>query len=201
MVLTLVSISIILGVFLITQVYKNSDLEKRLKRLEGDFEPPVNVIVGKIPENISLSDVDPKHTLIRDVLESARLEDWKAEVEQDHRLSGSFAYMLGFNNPSNTVEIKVRFYLDEETRGKGGIYKPSIGFLIIKTTESVVSYDKDENKGSDIENEICLFLWENVIKYHNNINDQLKRDYENSIKNIKSKLTTLNRDRKLKNII
>ena len=201
MVLTLVSISIILGVFLITQVYKNSDLEKRLKRLEGDFEPPVNVIVGKIPENISLSDVDPKHALIRDVLESARLEDWKAEVEQDHRLSGSFAYMLGFNNPSNTVEIKVRFYLDEETRGKGGIYKPSIGFLIIKTTESVVSYDKDENKGSDIENEICLFLWENVIKYHNNINDQLKRDYENSIKNIKSKLTTLNRDRKLKNII
>lgn len=201
MVLTLVSISIILGVFLITQVYKNSDLEKRLKRLEGDFEPPVNVIVGKIPENISLSDVDPKHTLIRDVLESARLEDWKAEVEQDHRLSGSFAYMLGFNNPSNTVEIKVRFYLDEETRGKGGIYKPSVGFLIIKTAESVVSYDKDENKGSDIENEICLFLWENVIKYHKNINDQLKRDYENSIKNIKSKLTTLNRDRKLKNII
>ena len=201
MVLTLVSISIILGVFLITQVYKNSDLEKRLKRLEGNFEPPVNVIVGKIPENISLSDVDPKHTLIRDVLESARLEDWKAEVEQDHRLSGSFAYMLGFSNPANTVEIKVRFYLDEETRGKGGIYKPSVGFLIIKTAESVVSYDKDENKGSDIENEICLFLWENVIKYHKNINDQLKRDYENSIKNIKSKLTTLNRDRKLKNII
>ena len=208
MLLTLVSISIILSVFLITQVYKNFDLEKRVKHLEGEFEPPKIVILEKIPDKITLSNVDPDHNIIKDVIESIDLENWSCNVEEEFRFS-SYAYNLTFKNPSNSVEVISRFYLDPKeikerkffSKKITKAFASSIGLFIIRSNDAYISYDKEESKGTPIESELCLFLWRKVLQYHINTNDELRLGYESSIKNIKSKLLTLNRDRKLQNII
>ena len=208
MLLTLLSISIILSVFLITQVYKNFDLEKRVKHLEGEFEPPKIVILEKIPDKITLSNVDPDHNIIKDVIESIDLENWSCNVEEEFRFS-SYAYNLTFKNPSNSVEVISRFYLDPKeikerkffSKKITKAFASSIGLFIIRSNDAYISYDKEESKGTPIESELCLFLWRKVLQYHINTNDELRLGYESSIKNIKSKLLTLNRDRKLQNII
>ncbi len=191
MILTLI-ITILFCGFLL---YKNVLIENRLLILEKGLPIPKDTIVGKIPEQLTISDVDDDYSVIRDVLESIRLEDWVFDIKQERSILSASTYDIEFINPQGNTKVKTRFYI-HESNDRNKHQTADIGFFLILTDEHKLAYDKEP-----IRNEIILFIWEYIVNYHKDLNQERKKSYIESIKHIKSNLTTLNRVRKLDQII
>jgi hypothetical protein len=54
---------------------------------------------------------------------------------------------------------------------------------------------------SKIANDIIIFLWDYIIEYHQNENEETRIYYQSTIDDISSKLKTLRRSEKLNNIL
>jgi hypothetical protein len=54
---------------------------------------------------------------------------------------------------------------------------------------------------SKISNDVIVFLWDYIIEYHQNENEETKNYYQATIDDISSKLKTLRRSEKLNNIL
>lgn len=156
------------------------------------------VILKNIPNRISYEDCDLDCKTIYDVMESIKLENWKVIVVPSINYNDS-SYEINFD--SNDKKISVRSRLRLETNMSG--YNPYlISFFIITENGSISTCDNPRiNKDSKISTDVLIFLWDYIIEYHNNKNKESKLAYQNTINDISKKLKTLNRSRKLIEIL
>jgi hypothetical protein len=127
-------------------------------------------------------------------MESAKLENWKVEVEADisHH---SKTWTINFE--SNTG-IRIR----SRVRDSGEIYLSAFTVLVgergfTHTHSGSISIDNE----SKIANDVIIFLWDYIIEYHQNENEESRIYYQSTIDDISSKLKTLRRSEKLNNIL
>lgn len=190
---------------LIYFIVDNQIIKKRIKILEN-VDKKTEIDLPKIPEEITLSDIDPNHRTLFDVIESAELENWQYEVKEDKRYSsiGSY-YQILLKNPQKTLIVNISIRMRETSSDPGG--KKITPYLSMFTISTIDAGDpngggylsfKDEHP---LRSNMILFSWEYIIKYHKDENKTLSDSYKKSIESISKKLLTLNRDRKLNTLI
>ena len=180
----LLTISQIVGFYLI------------FNKVKPIIKPKTEGIVLKvIPDKPTYESLDPENKLVYDIMESAKLENWKVEVEADisHH---SKTWTINFESPAG---IRIR----SRVRDSGEMYLSAFTILtgergpVVRGHSGSISID---NK-SKISNDVIIFLWDYIIEYHQNENEESRIYYQSTIDDISSKLKTLRRSEKLNNIL
>jgi hypothetical protein len=161
-------------------------------KIKPFIKPKSNGIILKlIPDKPTYESLDPSHKLVYDVMESVKLENWKVEVEAD-RSYHSKTWQVYFESPTG-IRIRSRI------RENHGIHQMYLSNFNISNTGfgGTISIDNE----SKISNDVIVFLWDYIIEYHQNENEETKNYYQATIDDISSKLKTLRRSEKLNNIL
>jgi len=164
-------------------------------KIKPIFKPKTEGIILKmIPDKPTYESLDPENKLVYDIMESVKLENWKVEVEADisHH---SKTWTINFE--SNTG-IRIR----SRVRNSGEMYLSSFTVLngergFKHSHSGSISID-DKSK---ISNDVIIFLWDYIIEYHQNENEESRKYYQSTIDDISSKLKTLRRSERLNNIL
>ncbi len=184
---------ITLTIIIARQSKKIGSIETKIRPDRGIKEGD-KVFVADIPGNVTVDDIDTDYKVLKDIIQSIDIENWETEVEKEYS-TFSQPYKLTFSNPAETIKMIVRIYLELDK--KKNIYTPSIGFIIIGVKdEHHITYDK-KTMGYDID----LFFTKKILDYHTNIRKETTIEIQNTLNHINKELKTLNRDRKLNNLI
>lgn len=190
-------INIILFAVVIYFSYKNYTLtkEKVIKEIDKEF---LRLPVAKY-ESPTFEDFDPKHILLKDVLESIKIEDWVSKIEQErsYGLSDRKTYTIELYNPSNTVKVKSTLY----------VYDAKVNLALFSLTRTLVnsplhngyvSYNTDNPEVNAL---ILSKLWGYILDYHENIYTETIAGYKTLAESIDTELKTLKRDKALKALL
>jgi hypothetical protein len=164
-------------------------------KIKPIFKPKTEGIILKaIPDKPTYESLDPENKLVYDIMESVKLEGWKVEVEADMSYH-SKNWVLNFES-STGIRIRSR------VRDSSGMYLSSFTVLngdrgFTHTHSGSISIDNE----SKIANDVIIFLWDYIMEYHQNENEETRKYYQSTIDNISSKLKTLRRSEKLNNIL
>jgi len=158
-------INIILFAVVIYYGYKNYTLTKKKVTAEIDKDW-LRLPIPKY-ETPRFEDFDKDHSLLKDILESIKLEDWttKIENERSYSLSDRKTYIIELYNPSNTLKVRSRLYAYD---GKVNL----ASFNVMKTitgsalTTGNVSYNCDNTETSTL---VISRLWGYILQHHENI--------------------------------
>jgi hypothetical protein len=143
----------------------------------------------KLKKVLDVEDINP--TLLNDVIESSKIEEWNNDV----KVTSSYPYItweVESINPQKTLKIKtiLRDYGDS----------PKVGYFLLTNLEKDESISFNSNKVE--QKQILLnYVWDIVVKDHENKVDKINKDYKNKIDNITKHLKTLNRERSLKKLL
>jgi hypothetical protein len=146
--------------------------------------------LAKIPERIYYKDVEPDWNTFYNFMENIKLENWKAEVtEEAHRISNDSCWIVNLisHDQSSSMVIRMRDYGD-------GVFLAS---CIIRAGGTSLSVGKEDKIATDI----ILFVWNYVIEHYKNQNIESINSYQSSIDRINAELKTLNRTKRLNNIL
>jgi hypothetical protein len=157
------------------------------------------ILLEKIPDKPTYESLDPSHKLVYDVMESAKLENWKVEVEADISIGGK-NWVVNFESPTG-INIRSRI------RHTSGVYSNNLSlssFTILNGNKgfirgyngSITLYNE-----SKIKDDVLSFLWSYILEYHEKENEETRKYYQNTIDDISSKLKTLRRSERLNNIL
>ena len=190
-------INIILFAVVIYYGYKNYTLTKKKVTAEIDKDW-LRLPIPKY-ETPRFEDFDKDHSLLKDILESIKLEDWttKIENERSYSLSDRKTYIIELYNPSNTLKVRSRLYAYD---GKVNL----ASFNVMKTitgsalTTGNVSYNCDNTETSTL---VISRLWGYILQHHENIYSETMSGYKVVRESIDTELKTLKRDKALKNIL
>lgn len=171
-------------VFLGYNVYKlNGRIEKN-----KEFED-VGIILPKLKERIEIKDVDKGYQLLKDVIESAKIENWECEIIRS--LSDRYEIKVTSNKKDLMFATSLLIF------DSGGY---SVGNFQLKNLENgvmtgSVSYDID--KKYEIYGIVVKYIWDKISEKRDSDNESHRIHYQGMIDKFNSKLTTLNRERKL----
>lgn len=185
--LTLLNITLLIAVvYFIDKVFK---LEKRISKNE-ELENG-GIVLPKLKEKPGFSDADENQQILKDILESAKIENWDIKIERGYNLSGG-EYDIEFTNHSGDINFKtkLRWYSTKVAK---------LGYTRIRVNNENIKYDIEE--GDNAYHLIVNFVWEKLKEKSENEYDEYIHYYKDIIENIKPKLKTLNRDRILKKIL
>jgi hypothetical protein len=185
MILFLISISIL---NLISFIYIYDKFVNVKKDVLEDVKKS-NLLLPKVKyEQPTIEDVDTEHSLLKDFIETAKIEQWSSNIKYDPSYYNKM-YDIEIHNHSKSIKFHSRLRADDDDGVK------LLSFRIINTYNSI-SYNKESH-----ENIIIPFLWEYVIKHHEDIYNEKYVYIEHLKKMFEKELITLNRDRKLNMII
>jgi hypothetical protein len=149
-----------------------------------------NVILSKPPPLPKIKDIDPEYTMLKNVIESIKLEGWDSTVTDDRRMQ---CYDVVLINPMSTITVKARMRLND-------IYPDTIHlawFHIMVddgVTKDTNTFDNDDRFVKFL---VIKLMWDYVLNYHENENEKRKRELSNFKDAINEQLKTLLRDNKL----
>jgi len=190
-------INIILFAVVIYFTYKNYTLTKK-KVIEEVDKDWLRLPTPKY-ETPKWEDFDPKHILLKDVLESIKVEDWSVTIdnERNYSLSDRKSYVIELNNPANTLKVRSRLYSYDNKVNLGS-------FTIIRTVGTTAfnsgsaSYNCDNTETSTL---VLSNLWGFILEHHENIYSETMIGYEKVRESIDTELKTLKRDKALKTLL
>jgi hypothetical protein len=184
----------ILFILVISQIYtliSVISLSKVKKRSAEVIERYKGITtLEKIPERIYYKDVEPDWNTFYNFMENIKLENWKAEVTEDsHHISRDSCWVVSLisHDQSSSMSIRIRDYGD-------GVFLASCN---IRAGGASLSVDKEDKIATDI----ILFAWNYVVEYYKNQNIEIINSYQFAIDRINTQLKTLNRTKRLNNIL
>lgn len=141
----------------------------------------------KVKELPNSYEVDPKLSLLKDVIQTCKSESWPVDISQETYSILGRTYNISINNIKSDLKIKSRLRITENE------IPILIGFIIIDNS-GTISYAENE-----VANIICLdFIWNHYfIPYTNKLYDDEIIRYEGIKKSISDKLLSLKRSKKL----
>ena len=177
-------------IFLVSRIFTLSK-SGIIKELKED-----NIVLPTVREVPNFNVIDPNFNLLKDVIESAELEQWQSIVKRDHN-----GYDILLLNSEKTLSISSRIRVYDESMSVFGPIK--IAWFQIKkmngnSQEFVVSYTDDD---LSVKYLVLPFIWNYVLKYHQKIYDETISYYNTAMNSIQKELKTLNRDKYLDDIL
>jgi hypothetical protein len=144
----------------------------------------------------AFEDIDPDSKLLKDLIESSKLENWKADIKEDYNSYHRRVWNFIITNPQKTIFIHsvLRIY-DKKHSGE----KVQVGYFSVQdSTRNGMSFDTGENKLQKYL--ITQYLWEFLLKENEEKYKENWDYYVNQKKVIEGHLTTLKRDKQLKKL-
>ncbi len=136
-----------------------------------------------------MEDVDKEHCLLKDIIESIKLENWTCDVTYDSGY-GSRSYVLLLENPSKTLTARSRIYLRDSL--------PSLSTFVIMKKDGNLSYNCDNKEVNFL---VLSGVWDYIIKYHDGEYSRKFEQYITLKESIESHLVTIRRDLALKKLL
>ena len=180
----------LLTILLISQVVSFYLIFNKIKPIIKP-KPQEGIFLKEIPDKPTYEDLDKDHKLIYDVMESAKLENWKTEVVSETSYSSS-TWEINFESPTG-IRLRSRIRKRENSL-IDGLYL--VSFRIYASKGSLFIGDESKMK-----NDVLSFLWDYVVKYHEDENEEIRNSYKSIIEDISSNLKTLKRSERLNNIL
>ncbi len=159
----------------------------KINKKKNDI-PKGSIILKPLPKSIGVEDVDGFVDTIRDLLLSAKNENWDYTINKKYNYC-YHNYELIIN--SNDIEINALVYLDSD--------KADLGRFHIKSEEGGLKRFLSAS-GTGLDNDLLLFLWDYIIEWESNNNTKTYNNYEEIFQSIRKNLKSLNRDRKLNDL-
>ena len=190
--ITLILLLAIIG-FLLYKIYSLTK-EKIVEEIDK------SCIRLEIPKEIpNFEDHDKDDVLLKDVIESVKLEEWQVEIEEDGGMLHSNSYKITLNNPQKTLRISSRIRYDYQNQ-KTWISS----FMILKTIPGSISHNGSVSY--DLKKEttkflVTNFLWSYVLNYKQGLVDERISYYDDIKKSIESELITLKRDKSINKLL
>ena len=162
------------------------------KELKINTKKPVgDIVLKKLKEIPTIYDVDPTHQLLKDLIETSKLENWKAEITEELGMSWKFK----IENPSKTVIINsvLRIYDNN----------PKVGYFNVVRIDNFthgIGYSDTESKSLQCKYLIIEYLWDLVLKKNEQDCKETTRSYLESKEAIETELKSLRRNRKLEKL-
>ena len=184
--LSLVVIGLLIGQLFLFNLYKD-----KIKKY-GDIKPG-SIILKPIPKSVETTDVEGFEELVRDVLISAKEEEWPCEFVQSSIRDGYEMKITSLDNSltiSAIIRVSSYFYL-------GQTDARLIRFTIKKGDIRYISVPTD----SDMCNDLLVFLWDFVLDKHTKENKNTYDIYKQSFDDIRTSLKSLNRNRILAELL
>lgn len=152
------------------------------------------ILLKTPPNEPSFEEYDNDCTLLKDVLESIKLENWttlRYEKDSDFDTNN---YVFEMTNPTKDIKIRCRIYYSK-TLGNTNIY---LGSFNISSDGKAVSYNRSKSLSEYL---ILKDFWEIILeKDTEDYNNKIK-EHNETRKIISDKLISLKRDKKLKIIL
>jgi hypothetical protein len=172
-------------------LYRIVSINKIKKESEEILEKYKGVtILSKIPKRISYKDIESDWKTFYNFMENIKLEDWKYEVTEDVlRIDRDSCWVVNIisHDQKSSMTGRLRDYGD-------GVFLSNCN-ISAGSTSLIVSRE------DEIASDVILFLWDYVIKHYEYQNNDLRNSYQSSIDMINSQLKTLNRSKRLTNVL
>lgn len=171
----------------------------KIKKLQTGNESKLengDITLPKLKEMPKIEDIDPDSKLLKDLIESSKLENWKAEIKEDYSSYHRRVWNFIITNPQKTISIRsvLRIY-DKEYSGE----KVQVGYFSVKdSTSNGMSFDTSESKIQKYL--ITQYLWDFLLKENEEKYKEIWNYYVNQKKVIEGYLITLKRDKQLKKL-
>ena len=191
----LIFIVLLLTTGLIFLGYKVFKLDQKLNAPKE--KTTSEIVLTELKKMPTIEDIDPDSKLLKDLIESSKLEDWKAEIKEDHSSYHRRAWNFIITNPQKTIFIHtiLRLY-EKDYSGE----KVQIGYFSVQdSTQSGLYFNTDQNKLQKYL--IIQYLWDFILKENEERYKENWKYYVEQKKVIEGYLTTLNRDRQLKQLL
>ncbi len=185
-------LSILVIANLVVSAYLYTQVNKKNEGIRCDIAEN-NVILPMPPPVPKYKDIDPEYKLLKDVIESIKLENWSSSVTDDARLE---CYDVVLVNPTSTLTVKARMRLKD-------IYPDTVhlSWFNITIDDGVIkdarSFDNDDRFVKFL---VIKLMWDYVIKYHENENKKATRELIEFKDAVNEQLKTLLRDNKLQSL-
>jgi hypothetical protein len=182
----------ILSLLIISQIFTLSKIisySKSKKESEAVIEKYKGVTtLAKIPKRVNYKDVEPDWQTFYNFMENIKLEGWKADVTEDS-VSSNDGYVINLisHDQSSSMYVRLRDY-------GNGVFLANCN---IRGGGAGLSVSKEDKIATDI----ILFIWDYVVKHYEDENNESISSYKDSINRINDQLKTLNRSKRLTNIL
>jgi len=185
--------NIFLFFLIISQAIFSYFLFTKIKKLQKEKVDPKNgdLVLPKLKEMPTIEDLDPDSKLLRDVIESAKLEGWLANIQEERGGLGR-TWRIEIQNPTNTLTIRtVLRIIDQKIKNEDCVY---IGYFSV----GGISFNCDEN---NLQTYLIIeYLWSLIVEKNEKDYQKTWSSYLQDKEKIENCLTTLKRDRQLKKI-
>lgn len=186
----MIYINILLLLIIIYLLVKSNKIKKEnvIKEIQKD-----TILLKTPPVEPSFEEYDKDCTLLKDVLESIKLENWttlRYEKDADFDTNN---YIFEMINPTKDIKIRCRIYYR-----LGDTPRIDLGTFNINSDGKNVTYNKSKSLSEYL---ILKDFWEIILEKDTEDYNNKIEDHEETRKIISDKLITLKRDKKLKIIL
>lgn len=186
---------IILAIAQVYTLYSISKLKKsntQSDKLPKHSQKDVDLL-KTLCSDIKHSDVDPEYQTIYNILETIKLEDWQFEITDSDVNNYSLIYNFRFISNSNDSYVSgiLRKYDANPFQ---------LGYLNGRINGNSLSLS-DEFKNKPIHDDLASFIYYYIVKYYQEENKKSLDAYKNKLTEINMSLKTLNRSKKLNDIL
>ncbi len=182
----ILSILVIIQVFTLIKVISFREKEKKSEEIIQRYKDAT--LVAKIPKHVNYKDIDPNYDTFYNFMENVKLENWQSDLDvQKSGIDGCWDVELTSPDDKSKMKVRLRDYGD-------GIF---LSTCTIRAGGASLSIGKEDAIAKDI----ILFTWDYVIEYYEMRNKELEYSFKDSIERINSQLKTLNRSKRLNNIL
>ena len=186
---------IIITLLIISQIYSFYLISKKKSPVVETKKETKDIILKPIPKPIEVDEVEGFEEIIKDILLTAKNENWKSSIKLNHYTIGSDDY-YEISIVSNGVEpISIDALVDLV-----GIDRPfdniRLGRFWIKKSGSFTTVEN-----TYLKNDLLVFLWDYILEDEMKKNQRQYDRFKENFENLRGGLKSLNRERKINELL
>lgn len=173
----------IFSYFLFTEI-RQLQKEKEVEPNSGD------IVLPKLKEMPTIENIDTDSKLLQDIIESAKLEGWIPNIQEE---GGGFgrSWRIEIQNPSNTLSIRTVLRISDLSPYKEPIH---VGYFNV----GGISFECKENP---VQRYLVIqYLWSLIVEQNEKEYQATWNSYLQEKEKVENCLTALKRDKQLKKL-
>lgn len=182
--------NIFLFFLIISQSFFSYFLFTKIKQLqkEKEVKPKPGDILPKLKQMPKIENIDPDSKLLQDIIESAKLEGWIPNIQEDPSgLLYGRSWRIEIQNPSNTLTIRSVLRIDDDLPIHVGYF--NVGGISFECKENPVQRYL-----------VIQYLWGLIVEQNEKEYQATWNSYLQEKEKVENCLTALKRDKQLKKL-
>lgn len=182
---------IIITLLIISQIYSFYLISKKKSPVVETKKETKDIILKPIPKPIEVDEVEGFEEIIKDILLTAKNENWKSTIKLNHYNISSDDYYYTIDISSNddepiSIDALVSIDIDNIRLGRFWIKKSG-------------SFTTVEN--NSLKNDLLVFIWDYILEDEMKKNQRQYDRFKENFETLRGGLKSLNRERKINELL